>query len=53
MFHRSWGLMLIQANLDAPCVLLDVPSLERFLEELRSRPWDVVASARSCPTSRR
>ena len=42
MFHRSWGLMLIQANLDAPCVLLDFPSLERFVEELRSEHWDVV-----------
>jgi hypothetical protein len=42
MFHRSWGLMLIQANLDAPCVLLDFPSLERFEQELQSAPWDVV-----------
>ena len=42
MFHRSWGLMLIQANLDAPCVLLDFPSLARFEEELESQPWDVV-----------
>jgi len=42
MFHRSWGLMLIQANLDAPCVLLDFPSLERFVEELASERWDVV-----------
>jgi hypothetical protein len=42
MFHRSWGLMLIQANLDAPCVLLDFPSRERFCEELQSQPWDVV-----------
>ena len=30
MFHRSWGLMLIQANLEAPCTLLDFPTLERF-----------------------
>ena len=26
MFHRSWGLMLIQANMDAPCTLLDQTS---------------------------
>src|ERR1017187_3138654 len=36
MFHRSWGLMLIQANIDAPCTLLDFPKLDRFIEELRS-----------------
>ena len=42
MFHRSWGLMLIQANLDAPVTLLDFPTLERFEEEIRAVPYDVV-----------
>ena len=42
LFHRSWGLMLIQANLDAPCTLLDYPSLDRFVEELRSRRYEIV-----------
>lgn len=42
MFHRSWGLMLIQANIQAPCTLLDFPSLERFTEELRNNHYDVV-----------
>jgi radical SAM superfamily enzyme YgiQ (UPF0313 family) len=42
MFHRSWGLMLIQANLDAPVTLLDFPTLERFEEEIRTVPYDVV-----------
>jgi radical SAM superfamily enzyme YgiQ (UPF0313 family) len=42
LFHRSWGLMLIQANLEAPCTLLDFPTLERFVDELRSQPYDVV-----------
>ena len=42
LFHRSWGLMLIQANLDAPCTLLDYPSLDRFIEEIRSRRYDIV-----------
>ena len=42
LFHRSWGLMLIQANLDAPCTLLDFPTLDRFIEELRSRHYDIV-----------
>ena len=42
MFHRSWGLMLIQANISAPCTLLDFPSLDRFVEELRRHDYDVV-----------
>jgi radical SAM superfamily enzyme YgiQ (UPF0313 family) len=42
MFHRSWGLMLIQANIAAPCTLLDFPTLDRFVEEIRDRCYDVV-----------
>jgi radical SAM superfamily enzyme YgiQ (UPF0313 family) len=42
MFHRSWGLMLIQANVDAPCTLLDFPSLARFVDEIRTHAYDVV-----------
>ncbi len=42
MFHRSWGLMLIQANLEAPCTVLDFPSRDRFIEELQQREYDVI-----------
>jgi radical SAM superfamily enzyme YgiQ (UPF0313 family) len=42
MFHRSWGIMLIQANITAPCNLLDFPTLERFIEEIRNREYDIV-----------
>ncbi|MBI9083169.1 MAG: cobalamin-dependent protein [Desulfobacterales bacterium] len=42
MFHRSFGLMLLQANIDAPCTLLDFPSLNRFVEELKTNTYDVV-----------
>ena len=49
MFHRSWGLMLIQANLDAPCNLLDFPTLERFVEEIRTVPYDVVGISSITP----
>jgi len=42
MFHRSWGLMLIQANMDADCTCLDFPTLQRFTEEIRTRRYDVV-----------
>ena len=42
IFHRSWGLMFIQANIEAPCTLLDFPTLDRFVEELRRVDYDVV-----------
>ena len=42
MFHRSWGLMLIQANIEAPCTLLDFPTLDRFVEEITSHQYDIV-----------
>ncbi len=42
MFHRSFGLMMIQANLDTPCTLLDFPTLERFEEEIRGESYDVI-----------
>lgn len=41
-FHRSWGLMLIQANIDAPCTLLDFPTQERFVEEITTHQYDVI-----------
>lgn len=41
-FQRSWGLMLIQANVKAPCTLLDFPSEQRFLEEIKCNHYDVV-----------
>ncbi|PKN34434.1 MAG: B12-binding domain-containing radical SAM protein [Deltaproteobacteria bacterium HGW-Deltaproteobacteria-19] len=42
MFHRSFGLMMIQANLEAPCTLLDFPDRERFIEEIRDHSYDVI-----------
>ena len=41
-FNRSWGLMLIQANLTAPCTLLDFPAEERFVDELKTHEYDVI-----------
>jgi radical SAM superfamily enzyme YgiQ (UPF0313 family) len=49
MFHRSWGLMLIQANLEAPTTLLDFPTMERFEEEIRTLPYDVVGISSIVP----
>lgn len=44
MFHRSWGLMLIQANIQQPCNLLDFPTLDRFIEEIRGngQEYDII-----------
>lgn len=42
MFHRSWGLMMIQSNISAPCTLLDFPTLERFIQELKQNPYDII-----------
>ncbi len=43
MFHRSWGLMLIRENISAPNALLDFPTRERFLAELKTERYDVIA----------
>jgi len=42
MFHRSWGLMMIQRNISAPSTLLDFPTLARFEHELTSHEYDIV-----------
>ena len=42
MFHRSWGLMVLQANMSASCRVLDFPTLERFVEEIRERRYDII-----------
>ena len=42
MFHRSWGIMFIQHNISAPCAVLDFPTRERFIEELKTHAYDIV-----------
>lgn len=42
MFHRSFGLMMIQENIDAPCTLLDFPTLESFTGHVSQESYDVV-----------
>jgi radical SAM superfamily enzyme YgiQ (UPF0313 family) len=42
MFHRSWGIMLIQANISAPCTVLDFPTRDDFARELTSHQYDIV-----------
>ncbi len=42
MFHRSWGIMMIQENVSAPCCVLDFPTREAFARELTTQHYDVV-----------
>jgi hypothetical protein len=42
MFRRSWGIMMIQENISAPCSVLDFPTRQRFAEELLANQYDVV-----------
>lgn len=49
MFHRSWGLKLIQDNLDCPVSLLDFPSRDRFIEELRTHRYDIIGISAIAP----
>ena len=42
MFHRSWGIMMIQANISAPCAVLDFPTREDFARQLKANSYDVV-----------
>jgi radical SAM superfamily enzyme YgiQ (UPF0313 family) len=42
MFHRSWGIIFIQHNISAPCAVLDFPTRERFVEELKAHKYDIV-----------
>jgi radical SAM superfamily enzyme YgiQ (UPF0313 family) len=41
-FHRSWGILMIQENISAPCTVLDFPTREAFARELTAHSYDVV-----------
>ncbi len=42
MFHRSFGLLMIKENIEAPCTLLDFPDLEHFIETIRSNHYNII-----------
>ena len=42
MFHRSWGIMMIQQNISAPCTVLDFPTREDFAREITANDYDVI-----------
>lgn len=49
MFHRSFGLSMIQENIDAPCTVIDFPSLERFTQEIKENVYDIVGIGAIAP----
>jgi hypothetical protein len=42
MFHRSWGILMIQKNISAPTTVLDFPTREAFEAELQAHDYDIV-----------
>ena len=42
MFHRSWGILMIQHNIKAPCTVLDFPKIDDFKREIQENRYDVV-----------
>jgi len=42
MFHRSWGILMIQENISAPTTVLDFPTRESFEAELQAHHYDIV-----------
>ena len=49
LFHRSFGLMFIHKNIQAPCTLLDFPTLGRFIDECRDHDYDIVGISAIVP----
>ncbi len=49
MFHRSFGLLMIQENIDAPCTLLDFPDLECFIETISNNQYDIIGISSIIP----
>jgi hypothetical protein len=42
MFHRSWGILMIQQNISAPTTVIDFPTLAAFEAELAANHYDIV-----------
>src|ERR1051325_825115 len=42
MFHRSWGILMIQRNISAPTTVLDFPTRQAFEAELLAHEYDIV-----------
>src|ERR1051325_11435982 len=42
MFHRSWGILMIQKNISAPTTVMDFPTRDTFEKELLEHEYDIV-----------
>ena len=42
MSHRSWGILFIQRNIQAPSSVLDFPTREGFVREIREHGYDII-----------
>lgn len=51
MFHRSWGIMMIAINIDAPCRMLDFPTKDRLISELQNEQYDVIGITAIMPNT--
>jgi len=51
MFHPSFALRMLQANIDAPCTVLDYPTLEEFTREISDHDYDVVGISSIVPNT--
>ena len=49
MFHRSFGLLLLQSNIEGPCTLLDFPSMDNFIQELKQSAYDIIGISAIIP----
>jgi radical SAM superfamily enzyme YgiQ (UPF0313 family) len=49
MFHRTFSLLMLQANMDAPCTVLDFPTLEGFIQEIKRHDYDIVGISAIIP----
>lgn len=49
LFHPSYGLLLLKENINAPCTLLDFPDLDRFIDEIRGKSYDVIGISSIIP----
>lgn len=49
MFHRSFGLLMIKENIEAPCTLLDFPDLDRFIATLRANQYHIIGISSIIP----
>ncbi len=51
MFHRTFSLLMLQANIDAPCTVIDFPSIEHFIREISEHEYDIIGISSIIPNA--